>query len=280
MRKALAAVAMAAVAMTGACGPKAATPQAAPSPAPSAFVPAAGTCHAAYVTTSYANTYKPVDCAADHMSETVFVGDLPDAKARPVGGTTEAAAAFKVCDAKADQFLGGDWHAARVEARLTIPGEADWSAGARWFRCEVVQADLKPFHKPQMRQGSLKGELVKPGSPIALTCLHYDEREGGDESAVPCTRKHDSEYVGTVAVNVWSEIQDGDRIATKCRDRIGVYAGLGARADMRYRVGVWWDAPEEKEFDGGDHEVRCFAWSAQGWTRSLKSAGARALPLR
>jgi len=259
MRKTLAAALTAAIAaFVAACGPISGDPsKAGPSPSPSSiFQPAANTCHAKYVSTGYANTYKPVDCSQTHQAETVFVGTLSAAQNRPVGGTPEALAAFK-----------------------TIPGEADRAAGAHWYRCELMQIDLLPRHWTVSRTGSLRGELAKHGTALAFGCFTYDP-DLSNLNPAACSLKHNSEYVGTISINTWDAATDNDGLAKRCLVRVAAYAGVAYRSDFEYRTGVWWDTPQESEFAGSDREVRCFAWGdGAGWSRSLKSAGLKALPL-
>jgi hypothetical protein len=270
MRKALAAaVAAGLLALVGGCSPFIPTP----TPRPSPFRPDAGTCHASYVSEGPASIYKPIDCEQRHVAETIYVGTLRDAVSRPVAGTIEAFQAFQAftaCDGQAGEFLGGDWHGAKLRLQLTIPSREDWAAGARWYRCELSPIDV-PSHFSEGWHGSLRGELAKADSRLALHCLSFDPGDSG-LLQIPCSDKHNSEYVGTIGITTLDEIDDSDRLAERCLDQVGIYAGITYHDELDRATRVWWNAPQDHEFLGGDHRVRCFAWWAGTTkTRSLKA---------
>src|SRR5207247_450100 len=71
-------------------------------PAPQAFIPAADTCHAAVLNTVSVRNYQPVDCAQQHLVQTVHVGRLTGAIADlpkpPALDEETAEPAYAECD--------------------------------------------------------------------------------------------------------------------------------------------------------------------------------------
>ncbi|NUO61821.1 MAG: septum formation family protein [Hamadaea sp.] len=246
-------------------------------PAPEGFTPEAGTCHLAYATTAYRRSYFPMKCDVAHMTETVYVGTTDVLSAPPKAGTADYVKLLQTCETKVNEFVGGDWHDGLLWFGLTLPGVEAWAGGAHWYRCELVTLD-QVFGEEGQHTGSLKGELTKPGSPIRLGCFSY--ASGRSIAPVACTKKHNAEYVGTVAVASYAAAKDRTKMIKACHQRIAAYVGMKYSSDMKYRTGVFWDSLTQTEFANGDHRVRCYAWfSPDTKTKSIKGAGAKALPI-
>ena len=75
-------------------------------------------------------------------------------------------------------------------------------------------------------------------------------------------------------------VKDRSKMVKACHQRIAAYAGMKYSSDMKYRVGSFWDPMSETEYAAGDRKVRCYAWfDPDTKTRSIKGAGAKALPI-
>ncbi|MFC3503177.1 septum formation family protein [Micromonospora krabiensis] len=258
-------------------------------PAAGPFTPAAGVCHAgdfADVVTLAA--YQPVDCAQPHRVETVHVGAFPlESAAPPAGGSGPMRGAFAECDARASGYLGDNWRAGRLRLSIALPSGAGWSAGSRWYRCDVSEVNtVEAAATVVTRTGSLRDALKGP-SPLRLGCQQTRSgRGGGVQTLLPveCATRHDAEFVG-----VWAApdgpypTRDADWVPlyTGCRTVLGRYVGVPDDADLRYRSGVVVRPPGAGRWQAGDRGVRCYLWlSDRAVTVSLKGAGPAGLPVR
>ncbi|NUR72021.1 MAG: septum formation family protein [Hamadaea sp.] len=246
-------------------------------PAAEGFTPSAGTCHLSYATTAYRQSYQPQSCDDAHMTETVYVGTADGLAEPPKSGTADYGKLIQSCEAKVNEFVGGDWHDGRLWFGLTFPGLQTWQGGAHWYRCELLTLDQVLGEETQ-HTGSLKGELAKPGSTVRLGCFSYTS--GKAVTPVACTKKHNAEYVGSVAMPSFAAVKDRAKVIKVCQQRIAAYVGMKYSSDLKYRTGLFWDPMTESEYAAGDHKIRCFAWfSPDTKTKSIKGAGAKALPI-
>ena len=162
-------------------------------PAPGPFTPASGVCQEADFTETVAlAAYAPVDCAAPHRVETVHVRSFPSARpAPPTGGSTELRGAFAECDTRATGYVGDDWRAGRLRLSLALPSAPAWTAGSRWYRCDLSEVNtVEAGATVVARTGSLR-DVLKGQSPLRLGCQR--SRGGGTAGslttwACPTTR--------------------------------------------------------------------------------------------
>jgi hypothetical protein len=132
-RLAVAAVSLGAVAATGLA-----------LAAPAEAVPQTGACYAYKIAVLEADstTAPVVDCSADHTAETYLVGTLQDAFGLPSkAGQPAKLAAGDPCTVKAmNAYLGvpGRVLPSRFTTKVLFPTDEQWTAGERWFRCDVV----------------------------------------------------------------------------------------------------------------------------------------------
>jgi hypothetical protein len=251
---------------------------------PAPFRPTAGQCHETLATTGPLDDYRPIDCAELHVSETFHVGTAADADVAPAAGTPGAKAAYGECSDAATEFLGAGWRGARVAVQVVWPTRAGWTGGARWFRCDITTADLDGQSRTS-RTGSLAGELSHP-SPLRLTCFDptVDDGTVTAMTAVPCTAAHRAEFVGlwnAPDVSYSSLESDTERSAAACRSTIARFAKLPDDSDLQYRSGWISYNPTRSEWLFGERRVRCFIYFAErSFTRSLKNAGPRVLPIK
>lgn len=259
---------------------------------PKPFVPPAEVCHSGdYADVAYLSSFNPVDCAASHRLETVYVGAFTGAAATapkpPAKGSPEIRAAYAECDAKAKEFVGADWRTARLWLGVVLPSPQAWSGGSRWFRCDITEVtNVEDNGDTTSRTGSVKGAL-KAASPLSLGC--YEVKLARDSSidtmpAVPCDKDHNSEFAGVYMAPEGaypSKSADWDKLHNECRKVIAKFAGVPSDGDLKYRTGVVSLPGNADEWASGNRGVRCYLWlSERKVNRSLKGAGTSGLPIQ
>ena len=253
----------------------------------SAFVPQGGACHRFDVQDGDQTSYAPISCADPHEAETVHVGAFVGADAgqdaAPARQGPALRKSFEVCDTAATDYVGSEWRGARLLLRVVIPTSRGWTAGERWFRCDLSEITYLEVTDPRPRQGSLRDVLAGP-SELAFGCLNVTELPdgsiGGMAELDSCTIAHDAEYAG-----VW---RAPDAPYTDMKDEAGP-AGAGCLGVIARYVGIPEDAlagraevvrrlPFEQDWLAGDRGIRCFVWVAdQKLTRSLRNSGTKGL---
>jgi len=102
-------------------------------------------------------------------------------------------------------------------------------------------------------------------------------------TSVPCTARHQAEYVGLWTgpeISYAKQSVDRTRTAAGCRRAIAKYAKLPDDADLPYRTGWISYNPTRTEWQLGERRVRCFLWLRdRTLTRSVQGAGPAALPV-
>jgi hypothetical protein len=263
---------------------------------PASFVPAAGTCHAAlqpgaslggrisvrgHVVDGPLATYEPGACSARHEVETVHIGTFADAgDALPAAGSTAVRAAFADCDAKAKQFVGGDWRGARIHLWIVLPTAANWSGGGRWYRCDLGELATVDHEAPTARTTTLKDSVSTLGLGCFVPKIVRDEVNTMD--AVPCAKPHRVEFVGirTAPDTPYADFAGADaRAHGACRDVVATYARLPKDQNLEYRAGTIIYPPSEEQWEDGNRGVKCFLWNDRDLRRSVKGAGPSALPV-
>jgi hypothetical protein len=261
--------------------------------APTGFTPVAETCHLANFTAiGTRSTYEEVGCDLKHRTETVYVGTYPspaaDADSPPADGSAGARDAYRTCDLRTTEFVGGPWRTARLWIGVTRPSAAAWSGGARWFRCDVLEiSSIEDVGALVQRLGTLKDTLKAAASPLLLTCYAIQVGTNGAIDTMPaasCAAKHNAEfagvwYAGDIAYPEkdaqWTVFHDG------CRKLIATYAGVPDDADLQYRTGVVSLPGGDDVWALGDHGVRCYLWlDGANLTTSLKGKGVKGMPIQ
>ncbi|BAL92995.1 hypothetical protein AMIS_77750 [Actinoplanes missouriensis 431] len=262
--------------------------------AATSFVPVSETCHLSnFAVSGPRSTYEEADCEVLHRTETVFVGAYTGAAAEsgepPAETSSAAKAAYRTCDDKTTEYVGGPWRNARLWIGVTDPSPAAWSGGARWFRCEVVELDsIEDDGALVQRKGTLRNALSTEGSELELGCYAIGLDGGGAIETMPaagCAEKHNAEFVGVWEAPAdaaypkrdatWEEFHDG------CRTVVAKYVDVPDDADLRYRTGVVSLPGNADVWAQGDHSVRCYLWlDGAELTSSLEGKGTKALPVQ
>ncbi|MEU4691724.1 septum formation family protein [Actinoplanes sp. NPDC023714] len=262
--------------------------------AATSFQPVAETCHLSnFAVSGPRATYEEVDCTVLHRTETVFVGEYTgtaaESEAPPQGSSMAGREAYRTCDGRTTEYLGGPWREARLWIGVTNPSPAAWSGGARWFRCEVVELDsIEDDGALVQRKGTLRGALNSASSGLELGCYAIGLGSSGAIDTMPaadCGERHNAEFVGVweapatasypKAGSNWDAFHDG------CRTLVAEYAGVPDDGDLRYRTGVVSLPGNAEVWAQGDHSVRCYLWlDGAKLTGSLKGKGTKALPVQ
>ncbi|MER7420937.1 septum formation family protein [Micromonospora peucetia] len=256
--------------------------------APGPFTPASGVCQVADFTDVLTlAAYAPVDCAVPHRVETVHVGAFPaERSAPPPGGSAELRGAFADCDTRATGHVGDDWRAGRLRLAVALPSGPGWTAGARWYRCDLAEVStVEAAATVVVRTGSLR-DALRGLSPLRLGCQQARSSGGSVRTLLPvdCATRHDTEFVGAwrapdrpypTRPADWAPLYAG------CRSVLGRYVGVPDDADLRFRSGVVVRPPGAGRWRVGDRGVRCYLWlDDRTVTGSLRGAGPAALPVR
>jgi hypothetical protein len=216
--------------------------------------------------------------------ETVHVGTFvgaDQAEPPPAGGPTRRQA-YRDCFASAKEFLGDDYRIAPLALSVAVPVESDWTAGARWFRCDLAYLD---YDQIQPRPGSLRGALAG-AKPMLLRCLKAASTATRVDfnGSVPCTTPHEIEFAGIYDApdGPYPTDEKGRRrmIETGCRGVVAAFAGVPDDAQLPRRTSwVYGDIPET-QWQLGNRGVPCYVAPRAPVSRSLQDAGPRALPAR
>ncbi|SBT43513.1 septum formation family protein [Micromonospora auratinigra] len=254
------------------------------------FTPAVGDCHLIGDPTGYLSSYQPVDCGRAHLVETFHVGRFTGASAArptpPKVGSAALRPAYAECDTRAREFLGGDWHGARLVVQVVPPSPNGWAGGSRWFRCDLFEVSAvetgadNESDWPAQHAGTLRDALKDPASPLAYGCA---SPHTGGTVQVSCAAPHWIEYAGT-----WTAPEtpfaalagNENRINAACRTVIAGYVELPVDRLLPYRTGSLYGLPSQAAWARGDRQVRCFLWSYTQLKRSVRGAGPAALPVR
>lgn len=261
---------------------------------PTPFMPVGDVCHEeGYRPVTGIAHWDPVDCDEPHLIETVHVGIFPDEPAEqdsPPAVDSEAhRAAYRVCEANAEEYLGEDFRYGRLWLGVALPSQEAWDGGARWFRCDLTELD-SVTGEPVLREGSLSGQLADEDSDLRLGCFQVAVDDDGvvsERTPVSCDEPHQAEFVG-----VW-RAPDGpypdadaggdavEAVYDGCRSEIAAYTDVPDDDDVRFRVGAIADWMSPQDWQAGDRGFRCYLWvTDRELEESLEGAGPDELPVR
>jgi hypothetical protein len=173
---------------------------------------------------------QPVPCTQKHATETYYVGRVTDAKTVSLNTPPEAGdAAYKAvyvnCMRRAYDFLGDDYHRARVSIVAVLPTPLEWRGDARFYRCEMLEISNQ-YEKIVERSSSLKNGL-KGSRPAAVTCANFTVSSKDYIKTfdfVPCSKSHLTEFTGLYTP------KDGKYPGEKKSDSLGTAGCLSVGA--------------------------------------------------
>jgi hypothetical protein len=229
---------------------------------------------------------EPVDCAAAHTVETVHIGTFEggDPASVPGQGSPERRSAYTDCAGKAKEFLGDDWRTGRLDLVLVLPIQPHWQAGARWYRCDLVEYQDVDDFKVVQRSGSLRDGLTG-ARPVGLGCVAVTEtaQKRVDRLApTPCETPHNGEFAAVVDLPEGAYPTDpaaaGDQRLRSCAGPVAAFVGVPDDTQLADRIG--WVASPFSEIDWGlgNRGVRCYAYSGDPLVGSVRGAGPEKLP--
>lgn len=252
---------------------------------PTGWEPKPGACSLRVSYMTYRDGYEAVDCTKTHAYETVYIGQFTGdaaASSSPPGQDDAAHnAAWAECDAKATEFLGGQWRGARLFITVSVPSPGNWGGGARWFRCELsAQEPGASRRQATGLQKTLKGELAGD-SPLRLGCFDIPKEDNERIKPVDCGTSHNGEYIGVFPlIGDWKDVESGKDTLNhaKCLSLIAAYAGVPDDRNMFYRTGTYLFQPAD--WEAGDRLIRCYMWqNLKPRVGSIKGAGTKGFPL-
>lgn len=232
--------------------------------APAQAAPAPGACfdYPFSVTDAISTDAAAVPCEAPHTAETFLVGQVSERLGTPSKASVNARlAATAPCTAAAmNNYLGltGRSLPSRFVVVPLLPTDAQWAAGERWVRCDVL---LQSGLKAQPVTGAMTAvaaglaqeqlDFCTPGTPSAK-----------NTAAVPCTGRRNwikvlEQSLGgpTARFPGTSTIQA--RSATICQRVAKKYGGNVAFP------GWWRINPTESGWRDGKRVLQCFVPYAQ-----------------
>lgn len=236
--------------LDAAMGPSATPP--APVLDPLAGAPTAGSCYAMSQAQSVAqtNTSKPVsDCYESHNAATYHVGLFPKNTT-----SSDPAKVKRVCQnqlAKATGLTQGQLLGSVLEWIWFEPTTTQWSAGARWFRCDMVaRKDNRLALLPETDY--LEGAFSDGMPDKYARCIRTGPDKDGDGEPdaiyVTCEKKHEYRWAGFHKIpgkKYPGDAKLNDIAQAQCPGIAG--------------TGNWWATwPLKGWWDEGEHRMSCY----------------------
>jgi hypothetical protein len=210
-----------------------------------------------------------IACTGSHLAETYHVGTLKkgvDESSPPDVGDPAFREAYEACAAAAKDFLGEDFHRAKVSIVPVMPTDKQWKAKSRFYRCEMFEVkDAGETIVP--RTGSLKDGL-RAKKPLAIACANDKGPDDNTVNAidfVSCSSAHTVEFSGVYTAPDKAypgDKAEDDQALDQCERMAASYLGLTMSAWDR-RTGVAWLywGGGETIWSVGDRTYRCYVGS-------------------
>jgi hypothetical protein len=229
-------------------------------PASASAVPQVGLCRnlTAKDIAASSNEEAPVDCADPHDAETYASGPLPDKFAHVAYDDASVGDwVYLTCTDRLQHHLGTD-ESTLMRSILTWvwfrPTQAAWSAGARWYRCDLVGGQAPAYvDLPTTTDNLLRGKNL---SDQWMVCAKGASVDSG--TRVPCAQPHDWRAVTTIKVGEPEDTYPGDdavraKTAQYCSGSVSAYLGYPAAYDYGY---TWFG---QDQWDAGNRRSVCWA---------------------
>lgn len=260
-------------------------------PAPKTWSPKAGDCHATNVTEIVLLAdYKPISCEGEHTLETAYVGTFTGEHAArettPPADSPAIKVAFGECVTKTTEYLGDDFRTGRVWLQVGMPSNDAWSAGARWFRCDLWEyADHDEWTEEQQRKGSLRDSL-KGDRALGFGCYLVVKKDNAIDRLDPvaCDKPHNAEFAGIAVAKDGTYPKTSDarwEVQGKlCWAPVAAYTGLKNDSSLQRRIDLIYQGLGELQWKRGNRGVRCYLYLDKNVTKVMKGAGPAAFPVR
>ena len=247
-------------------------------PQASAWRPLSGWCFDEAQPTASPDDYAPISCDERHLTQTYHVGDLDGAAAKSSAdqGTPSPSqlAAYRECSRRADDYVHGRWRTGWLAIHPVLPDRAGWAGGARWFRCDIGEADADG--DLVARTGSLYAAMDNADFRLACFNPAIEDDNVTEMTTVDCAKPHHAEFAGLWTAPKMSRDNLGTSpaLAKGCLSTIARYAKVPDDSMMKYRTG-WLGFPgSDLAWSAGDRSVQCFLWlSGETMTGSYRGAG-------
>jgi hypothetical protein len=187
------------------------------------------------------NASTPVDCYSPHTAFTFHVGQF-----RRGALSSDPLAAKRGCKRRVGEAL--DLGAKQLRSSVLEwvwfePSTAQWSAGARWYRCDLVAWNAKQSHLKKLPSGT---SPFYDGIPDDLFRCIRDNNGSGVQ--VTCDRPHDYRWTGSFKARGKRPLDDDAAVAL-ARQHCAEITGT---PDWY----VTW--PSELNWSSGDHTMDCY----------------------
>ena len=200
-----------------------------------------------------------VPCKQPHDAETFAVGPFKGRLADAGYDDPRLGAhVYDVCSKAFMRFTGAD---ESLTLRSVVswawfrPTEAEWAAGARWFRCDVVGGTDRSAELVDLPR-TAKGVLLGIPGDRWMACV-----KGADVNAVPpvpCTEPHDWRAVTTIVVGQEKDKYPGDRLVeVQSRDYCSDSVGAWMNYPIDYKYAYTWF--HKADWELGNRRSICWA---------------------
>ena len=237
--------------------------------------PVVDTCRSKLDTEYPMTAQSTIGCDQPHLFETAYVGRFgPDATGPDRIEKALYDESLPVCIDRMGSYLGSaDWRASSFWPYVYLPAISEWTAGARWFRCEVGRYTGEDSATYVISvTGSVRNVLADGGLGRYRRCL---EQIGEDLRVVECAEPHHREVMDPI-VDLGGVVpehigDDGFHALAGDICSVVLFEYLGTSRDD---VSWWGNWPSEEEWDEhGDRTMRCSAVTAEAVTGSVKGIG-------
>lgn len=205
------------------------------------------------------NDTQTVPCTQQHNAETYAVGPFKGKLADAGYDDPQLGAqAYDVCSKAFMKFTGADESLALRSVLSWAwfrPTEDQWTAGARWYRCDVVggtDRSTQLVDLPKTARGVLLGI---PGDRW-MSCVKGPSVN--DVPPVPCSEPHDWRAVTTIVVGQDKDPYPGDRLVeVQSRDYCSDSVGAWMNYPIDYKYAYTWF--HKADWELGNRRSICWA---------------------
>jgi hypothetical protein len=210
-----------------------------------------------------ADSTAPVACSRSHTAETYLVDTFRGKLAKAsYDDPALAAHAYQVCSKGFKKFTGADDSLA-LRSVLSWAwfrsSESDWTAGARWYRCDVVGGTDQSAQLVTLPR-TAKGVLLGIPGDRWMACV-----DGPSVTAapyVPCTQPHTWRAATTIVVGQPGDKYPGDRLVeVQTRDYCSDSVGAWMNYPIDYKYAYTWF--HRAEWAAGNRRSICWAGTAK-----------------